>query len=121
MTGALSPDLAVAYVRELSADVQAAVALDAAGALLAGPAALHGPARELSGLLGHGIVRTGEGLVVVARGPALTLVATAGRHALPGPHALDAAAAAGAATPPEVVDAPGRALYDAALNVMTAT
>ena len=108
-------------MRELSADVQAVVALDAAGSLLAGPAALHVPARELADRLGHGVVRTGEGLVVVARGSRMTLVASAGRHALPGPHALDAAAAAGAETPPEVVVDPGEALYSAARNVITAT
>ena len=108
-------------MRELSADVRAVVALDAAGALLAGPAAMHLPARELAERLGHGVVRTGEGLVVVARGPRMTVVASTGRHALPGLHALDAAAAAGAEAPPEVVDDPGEALYSAARKVITAT
>ena len=36
MTAALSPELAVAYVRELSADVQAVLVLDSHGAPLAG-------------------------------------------------------------------------------------
>src|SRR5687768_6217280 len=47
MPPALTPALALEYVHELSADVRAAVVLDAAGALLAGPAALAAPARAL--------------------------------------------------------------------------
>jgi len=47
MTAALTPPLALDYVRELSADVLAGVVLDAEGALLAGPAALAEPARAL--------------------------------------------------------------------------
>jgi hypothetical protein len=47
MTAVLTPMLALAYVRELSTDVRAAVVLDAAGAPLAGDAALAEPARRL--------------------------------------------------------------------------
>ena len=44
MTAALTPELALAYVRELSADVRDGVVLDAAGVVLAGSAALAGSA-----------------------------------------------------------------------------
>ena len=47
MTAALTPELALAYLRELSNDVRAAIVLDAAGNRLAGPEALAGPARAL--------------------------------------------------------------------------
>jgi hypothetical protein len=47
MPPALSPELAVDYVRELSADVRAALVLDADGELLAGPPELTAPARAL--------------------------------------------------------------------------
>jgi hypothetical protein len=47
MTAALTPALALDYVRELSADVRTGVVLDAAGELLAGPPVLAGPARAL--------------------------------------------------------------------------
>jgi len=46
-TARLAPALALAYLRELSAGVDAAVVLDAAGGALAGDAALAGPARRL--------------------------------------------------------------------------
>lgn len=122
MTGVLSPELAVTYVRELSADVTGAVALGRGGERLAGPGALIGPAQALAAALEHGVVRlAGEGLAVVARGPGMTLVVAAGRHALPGPHALDAAAAAGSAGPPRVVADPSEALCGAARSVITAT
>jgi hypothetical protein len=47
MRQALTPALALDYVRELSADVRAAVVLDGAGRLLAGPPLLADPARAL--------------------------------------------------------------------------
>ena len=46
MTAALTPELALSYVRELSADVRDGVVLDAAGAVLAGTAALAGSASD---------------------------------------------------------------------------
>jgi hypothetical protein len=46
MTASLTPALALAYLRELSVDVRAAVVLDAAGAPLAGDAELATRARE---------------------------------------------------------------------------
>jgi hypothetical protein len=121
MTGALSPELAVAYVRELSADVRAAVVLDAGGRVLAGATDLAGPAAALARALPHGAVRLPEGLVLVATGESHTVVVAAGRHALPGPHALDAAAAVGAAGPPEVVENPAERLCEAARAVIAAT
>jgi hypothetical protein len=121
MTGALSPDLAVAYVRELSADVRGVVALGPDGELLVGPEVFAAPARRLAARLEHGIVRLPEGLALVARGPRMTIVVAAGRHALPGPHALDAAAAAGAGTAPAVVPEPPESLCSAARDVISAT
>jgi hypothetical protein len=47
MTASLTPALALAYLHELSADIRAAIVLDAAGNRLAGPAALAAPARAL--------------------------------------------------------------------------
>src|ERR1700744_3011830 len=47
MPAALAPHPGLAFLRELSADVTAAVLLDAAGERLAGPAALPAPARDL--------------------------------------------------------------------------
>ena len=47
MPPALTPALAVDYVRELSADVRAVVVLDADGELAAGPEPLAAPARAL--------------------------------------------------------------------------
>jgi hypothetical protein len=61
MTAPLTPPLALAYLRELSADIRAAIVLDAAGNRLAGPDPLAAPARALlaegplvSALSGHG-------------------------------------------------------------------
>jgi hypothetical protein len=47
MTASLTPALALAYLRELSADIRAAIVLDAAGNRLAGPESLAAPARAL--------------------------------------------------------------------------
>lgn len=47
MTASLTPALALAYLRELSTDIRAAVVLDAQGEPLAGDAALAVPALEL--------------------------------------------------------------------------
>src|SRR4051794_22566766 len=70
VTTALTPDLAAAYVRELSADVRAVVVLGAGGDLLAGPAGLAAPAAAFlaaagdSGEVAH---RTPDGVVIAAR------------------------------------------------------
>ena len=93
MTTALTPELAVAYVRELSADVRAVVVLDAAGARLAGPEALAEPARAfLAAAEGRpdAAARTGDGLVLAASTPTHAVVVAAGPLSLVGPSALDA-------------------------------
>jgi len=126
MTGALSPELAVAYVRELSADVRAAVVLDADGVRVAGSSELEAPARALAERLDNGAVRVAEGLAVVARTARYTLVAVAGPLALAGPTQLDAAAAVaaldGAAQPPvpPAPEAPPPALAHAARAAIAA-
>jgi hypothetical protein len=100
MPDALTPDLALAFLRELSADVTAAVLLDAAGERLAGPAALHVPARELLAAAPPGPAelqgRTAAGAVFAARDHAHQIVVATGPLALPGltRHDLRAALAA---------------------------
>jgi hypothetical protein len=88
MPAALTPDLALAFLRELSADVTAAVVLDAAGERLAGPAALHAPARELLAAAPPGPAelhgRTAGGAAFAARDAAHQLVIATGPLALPG-------------------------------------
>lgn len=122
MTASLEPELAAAYVRELSADVSAVVVLDAEGVRLAGPEASEAPARRLAdGLPEGGMVATSEGTAWVARTPERTLVAVAAPGAGPGPTALDVAAAIGAAAPPAPVAEPSEALRTAVQDVIAAT
>ena len=52
MTPALTPALALGYLRELSADVRDGVVLGAGGEVLAGEPAMAGPARELLAAMG---------------------------------------------------------------------
>jgi hypothetical protein len=67
MTGpALEPELAAAYVHELSAQVTAVVVLDAAGRLLAGPEHLAAQARELAAAENHPWVAKDDAHAVVA-------------------------------------------------------
>jgi hypothetical protein len=87
MPAALTPDLALTYLRELSADITAAIVLDAAGERLAGPPALHAPARGLLAATPgpadlHG--RTPAGAVFAARDDAHQLLVATGPLALPG-------------------------------------
>ena len=95
MPPALSPEHALAYVRELSADVRAVAVLDAAGALLAGDAEV---ARAAAPLLGEGVeleaVRE-HGVVCLARDDRHAIVAACGRFALPGVVRSDLRAALG--------------------------
>jgi hypothetical protein len=85
MTVALTPDLALAYLRELSADLRAAVLLDAHGERLAGPAALAAPARELLRDAPAELeARTDAGGVFAARDERHQLVAVTGPFALSG-------------------------------------
>lgn len=87
MSRALTPALALDYVRELSADVRAAIVLDADGALLAGPPELAGPARALLAA-GGGAAEleavSDAGVVCAVRSPGHAAVAVCGRFAIPG-------------------------------------
>ena|SRR5215216_2320320 len=58
MTASLTPAVALAYLRELSVDVRAAVVVDPAGAPVAGETALAAAARDL--LAAGGSRRAGE-------------------------------------------------------------
>jgi hypothetical protein len=85
MTVALTPDLALAYLRELSADIRAAVLLDARGERLAGPGALAAPARTLLPDAPAALeARTESGGVFAARDGDHQLVVVTGPLALPG-------------------------------------
>ncbi|MDA0138409.1 hypothetical protein [Solirubrobacter deserti] len=85
----LTPDLALAYVRELSADVRAGIVLDpVTGEVLAGDPRLAEPAREL--FAGHPHARELHGSesgaqVFAIRDGHRALVVLTGPHALPGP------------------------------------
>jgi hypothetical protein len=87
MPPALTPALALDYVRELSADVRAGVVLDEAGQLLAGPAQLAAPARALlEASAGATELESGsaDGVVCAVRSSAHAAVAVCGRFAIPG-------------------------------------
>ena len=87
MTGApaLTPELAVDYLRELSADIRAAAVLSPAGEQLAGPPELAEPARALLAAAPDAAeleVSTGAGVVHAARSDTHAVVAVCGRFAL---------------------------------------
>jgi hypothetical protein len=65
MTASLTPALALAYLRELSVDVRAAVVLDPAGRPLAGEADLGARVRELLASAAKGVAS--EGPLLAAR------------------------------------------------------
>ena len=82
----LTPQLALDYLRELSADIRTGVVLDPEGTLLAGPENLGEAARDLlAGAPGaeelH--VSTADGAVFAARSTTHALVVVCGRLALP--------------------------------------
>ena len=82
----LTPQLALDYLRELSADVRAGVVLDPAGALLAGPEAMVDPARDLFKAGGDARelqVTTADGGVYAARSEKHAIAVLCGRFALP--------------------------------------
>src|SRR3954454_2834135 len=86
MTPALTPALAVDYLRELSADIRAGVVLGPDGSLLAGPEELAAPARDLIAAGGDAIdlhVATADGIVFAARDDLHAIVVVCGRFALP--------------------------------------
>src|SRR4051812_13688862 len=86
MPSALTPALALDYLRELSADIEAGVILAADGTLLAGSDDLAGPARDLVAAAGPATdvhVSTADGLVFAARDDRHAIVIATGRFALP--------------------------------------
>jgi hypothetical protein len=87
MMSSLTPDVALAYVRELSADVRAGIVLDAHGEFLAGAPELHAPAKLLLDARPHARELHGVGengsQVFVIRNDDRAIVVVTGRHALP--------------------------------------
>ena len=86
MTPALTPSLALEYLHELSADIEAGVVLGADGTLLAGADELAGPARDLLAAAEDATdvhVTTGDGAVFAARDDRHAIVVVCGRFALP--------------------------------------
>jgi hypothetical protein len=82
----LTPELALDYLHELSADIQAGVVLDPAGALLAGPEHLADAARDLLNAAGDAAevqVTTADGSVYAARDERYAVAVVVGRFALP--------------------------------------
>jgi hypothetical protein len=86
MPPALTPALALEYLRELSADIRDGVVLAADGELLAGSDELAAPARDLLAAAdGAGDVHvcTADGAVFAARDERHAIVVACGRFALP--------------------------------------
>jgi hypothetical protein len=83
---ALTPELALAYLGELSTDIRAAVVLSVDGERLAGEEELAEAARDLLTVPSDAPVievDTPRGTVVGARGERFALAVVAGRQALP--------------------------------------
>jgi hypothetical protein len=86
MSPALTPALALDYLRELSADIRSGVVLSADGTLLAGREDLAAPARELLAAAGDAAdvhVTAADGAVFAARDDHHAVVLACGRLALP--------------------------------------
>jgi hypothetical protein len=86
MTEAMTPTLALDYLRALSADIRGGVVLSAAGERLAGPDALLAPARDLLAAAPDATevhVTTRDGAVFAARDDRHAIVLACGRLALP--------------------------------------
>ena len=82
----LTPELAVGYLRELSADIRAATVLTRDGDPLAGPAELTAAARALLAAAPDAAeieVATSGGAVHAARSEQHAVIAVCGRYALP--------------------------------------
>jgi hypothetical protein len=125
MPPALTPALALDYVRELSADVRAALVLDGAGGeLLAGPPELAAPARTLLEAGGDAAeLEAGgqEGVVCAVRTGRHAAIAVCGRFAIGAVVREDlrtALAALEGRAPPAVTatGTPARAVFDPALH-----
>jgi hypothetical protein len=98
MTASLTPVLALAYLGELSVDVRAAIVLDAAGAPLAGDAALAPAVREMRAssearrpAAGGTLLaaRTADGGTIAALAGPLSVLAVLGRDLAAAAEALD--------------------------------
>ena len=86
MTPALTPDLALTYLRELSTDIRSGVVLAADGSLLAGSETLAAAARELLAAAGDAVgaeVVTDNAAVFTARSARYAVLVVCGRFALP--------------------------------------
>jgi len=134
MPPALTPDLALEYVHELSADVRAGVVLDDADERLAGPDRLAAPARALLRAGGEAAeleVATADGVVCAVRSAGHRAVAVCGRFAIGGVVRQDLRAALAAlegrppdtaapppSAPPEAVDAALIAAADALISAL---
>ncbi len=85
MKADLTPELALAYLRELSTDVRDAVLLDSGGRCLAGSPALAGPAHELLAATKAPQVEVAleQGAVFAARSREHAIAIVAERFSLP--------------------------------------
>ncbi len=85
MTAALTPELALAYLAELSTDIRAAIVLDAGGERLAGDAVLADPIRVMLAASPAASIEvlTRRGGVFAARGAHHAVALVTGRFALP--------------------------------------
>jgi hypothetical protein len=109
---ALTPALALDYVRELSADVRDGIVLGARGDVLAGPAHLAAAAQALLAAAGDAAeveAATPDGVICAVRGAGCAAVVVCGRFALAGVVRQDLRVALGA-----VEDAPPAAVRPAA-------
>ncbi len=87
MDSPLTPDLALAYLRELSVDVKSAIVVDADGRRLAGPPEMLAPARavlRVSAATSGLTIPTTTGWVFAVRSRSVGLVVATGSLALPG-------------------------------------
>jgi hypothetical protein len=127
MTAALTPALALDYLHALSADLRAAVVLDARGECLAGPSALGEAARTVlaspagaepgpDATLFEGVAEAGS--VFAARDDRHTIVAVTGSHALSRLSRHDLRSALVALGGVNVVDGPPNRLSPPAVNAL---
>lgn len=85
MTAALTPELALEYLAQLSTDIRASVVLEAEGERLAGDPALAEAARGLlaAARADQAEVQTSRGAVYAARSSSFAVAVVTGRFALP--------------------------------------
>jgi hypothetical protein len=110
MTAALTPELALAYIRELSADYLGGAVLDAHGRRLAGDPAL---AADV-----HGEGATARGRVFAARSATHAIVVVTTPRALPGPTRRDVRTALAALTGQDPLQSPREPLEPAVVNAL---